>query len=865
MFCKECGTENNIQNAVCNNCGVKLKNSNKFLLISSILSTLVIIVLAIPMITNHFIDNKIKEESKKLKEIGLQFDVLRSNGYFISNKEIDIKINNGRYFSNYILDELIKSSETDSKVLIETIKRANIDWETFLNGTTFKGNLISNNYMLENPKLDIFLDKLSHEIMYKIQNDKEASKIILPLLDKKIFRALIDFNKQGIFEKIKINDIDETIVKEQDRVVFQLLDNTYQNNTLGINRFYLSIKDNTDVLVFQLDKIRSEYDDRNHYKLNIDNLSISSNKFKFSAKNLKTEQLYTDKNVSLNLLTGFSLEDILVDTKDIPISIAKINYNVNFDEISKKEFNTVLEDYKNQSANVDNYGEYELENLFKFINSGFIFKSDINVENLKIKEISSGNYSFKTNMRIKRNDLNLSNIDIDKIFNVIESTDGGDYSFLDLAIDEESSKFIMNNSKEFKNIFEQLGYLKDKKYSFQFWRKDGKIVLNNLDLAHVSQVIGDNFFENEDYNSAINFYKYAVENKNSNAYFRLAYSYNALEEYDLSTENYMKYIEQIDLTKENQSAAMNNLARVYLYGKEDYINAIKWAKKAQDNGDDKDNFLIGYSYDMLKDYENAEIYYLKSIEKDNESVAMWNLALIYEFGKGKIAKNEKKAFDLYLKAANLNYEDAFKKVFYMYQYGIGTEKDLQKAKFWKNKSNNDLSNIQRDEEIEINTVKKQYDENGILLEIEYPENILPNTYVDFKITMTNNLPYIDVKGGLTIGFPQFSNLDVINNNSNLDTKNYPSQSKLWNGNTKKTISSEYFMLEGWEKDWKQSQKKTMNFSVFIDDYSELNNINIFVRSVLISNKVEYVNPIDGFEGQQGYQNINISIPLNRNQ
>lgn len=30
MFCKECGTENNIQNAVCNKCGAKLKNSNRF-------------------------------------------------------------------------------------------------------------------------------------------------------------------------------------------------------------------------------------------------------------------------------------------------------------------------------------------------------------------------------------------------------------------------------------------------------------------------------------------------------------------------------------------------------------------------------------------------------------------------------------------------------------------------------------------------------------------------------------------------------------------------------------------------------------------------------------------------------------------
>ena len=69
-----------------------------------------------------------------------------------------------------------------------------------------------------------------------------------------------------------------------------------------------------------------------------------------SAKNLKTEQLYDDKNVNIKLFTSFSLEDIFVDTKDLPISIGKINYNVNLDEISKNEFNTILEDYKNNST-----------------------------------------------------------------------------------------------------------------------------------------------------------------------------------------------------------------------------------------------------------------------------------------------------------------------------------------------------------------------------------------------------------------------------------------------------------------------------------------------------------------------------------
>ncbi|MAC83381.1 MAG: hypothetical protein CL624_04530 [Arcobacter sp.] len=862
MFCKECGTENNNKNRVCTKCGVELNSSKKVLWISSLFVILAIIIISIPMITSYFIDKKIKEKSSNLKEIGLQLEVVRSNGYFITNKEVNVKINNGRYFSNYILDKFIESSETDTKVLIETLKTVNIDWETLLNGTTFKGNLVTNNYMLDNPKLDISLDKLSHDIMYEIQNDKKAAGIVIPLLDKKILNALIEFDKKGIFKKIKIGDIDETIVDGKDRLILQLLDNNFQNNTLDINRIYLSLKDNKKVSVLQLDKLRSKYDDIDHHKFNIENLSFSSSEFKFSAKNLKTEQYYKNKGAIINIFSSFSLEDILVNTKNLPVSISKINYNVNLDEILRQEFNTILEDYKNKSTDLDKYGEYELNNLLKLFNSGFTLKSNINVENLKVKDINSGYYSFNTNIRIKKNNLNLSSIDIDNLLQTVESEEDDAYGFLKLSIDEGSSKLIMKSNKEFKNIFEKIGYLKDEKYNFDFWREDGKIVLNGLDLGVVAYVLGNNHFDNKNYDSAIDFYKYAIDNNNLDAYFRLAYSYNEVKKYDLAIDNYKKYIEQTNSTKENQSLAMNNLARVYSYGKEDPINTIKWAKKAVENGY-KDYFLIAYNYDILKDYKNAEIYYLKSIDENEEKVSMWNLGLIYEYGKGKINKNNKKAFDLYLKAARLNYKDAYSKVSYMYQYGIGTKKDLQKSRIWKNRLKNGSSKLNIDKEIKSKVIKKQFNQNGLFLEIEYPEYIVPKTYVDFKISVINNNSFASSKGGVSISFPQFSNLNIINNTSSLDTKSYPSNSKLWNGNIKKNIKSEYFMFEGWTNKWKKDQKKTMDFSVYIDDYSDLENINIFIRSILINNKIEYVNPTYGDLGQQGYRNINISIPLSK--
>ena len=693
MFCSKCGTENNSKNKVCIQCGNKLKSSNRLIIILSIVLSLILIIAFIPIATNYLVNNRIKQQTKQFKDIGIDLEVVSSSGYFITTKKVNFRINNGRYFATYLLYKLGKSSGTNLKLFLDSLKNSNIDWEAFLNGTTFKGKLITNNYLLENPKLNVFLEKLSNEIMFEIQKDKEASKIILPLLDKKILNVSIEFNKIGKLERVKLKDIDETIVEKNDRVVFQLLDNKYTNNLLSMGRIYLSIKNNGKVVVLQLDKIKSFSNNRNYIQIDIGNISFISDEFKFSAQNFTSGSSLNNINSKVSFLSNFSIKNINIDTKKLPISIGKIEYSLNLGDIAKIQFNQLLEDYKNKSGDINSYGKYEIQNIFKFLNKGLALKFDANVENLKVMEIHSGKYSFKINLKINKNDLSLSNIDFNKVIKVIESIDDGENSFVDLKIDDESANIIMNNSKAFKNIFENLGYLKNKEYSFQLWKKDGKIVLNNLNLGIVAGVIGDNHFDNRRFDSAIKFYKFAVENGNLESSFRLAYSYSEIGKYDLAIKYYSDFINGIDPAKSEdnkhiQSLAMNNLANVYMYGKKDYKNAIKWYLKSISNGYKKPNYFgIAYSYDELEDYNNAEKWYLKSIKKDNEKIAMWNLGLIYEYGKGKIPKNINRAFELYLQAARLGLKDAIKKVAYCYRYGYGTKIDIKKANYWEKKQN----------------------------------------------------------------------------------------------------------------------------------------------------------------------------------
>jgi len=115
---------------------------------------------------------------------------------------------------------------------------------------------------------------------------------------------------------------------------------------------------------------------------------------------------------------------------------------------------------------------------------------------------------------------------------------------------------------------------------------------------------------------------------------------------------------------------------------EDFKEAIKWYKEAAKLGHTKSQLKLGTFYfeglGTAVDYDSASTWLIEPASSGYVD-AQFMLGMIYLEGTDKIKKNERKAFDLLLNAAEGYHTDALYQVGSMYYHGIGTEVDLKKA------------------------------------------------------------------------------------------------------------------------------------------------------------------------------------------
>lgn len=133
--------------------------------------------------------------------------------------------------------------------------------------------------------------------------------------------------------------------------------------------------------------------------------------------------------------------------------------------------------------------------------------------------------------------------------------------------------------------------------------------------------------------------------------------------------------------------AMYNLGQCYLNGygcPTDTTQAIFWLEKAADNANINAINAIGDVYEAKGDFKNAALYYEKAVAAGSMQ-GYCNLGYCYEQGQG-VVLSSKKAFELYMVAAENGFNRGYLMVANCYLNGIYVEENAAEALVWLTKA-----------------------------------------------------------------------------------------------------------------------------------------------------------------------------------
>ena len=157
------------------------------------------------------------------------------------------------------------------------------------------------------------------------------------------------------------------------------------------------------------------------------------------------------------------------------------------------------------------------------------------------------------------------------------------------------------------------------------------------------------------------------------------------KDYNEAVKWYRKAAEQ------GNAYGQSNLGFMYQNGygvTRDYNEAVKWYRKAaeQGNANGQNNLGTMYrdGYDVTQDYNEAVKWYRKAAEQ-GDADGQVNLGFMYEKGYG-VTRDYNEAVKWYRKAAEQGNVYGQYNLGVMYEYGNGVNQDLLQAKYWYQKA-----------------------------------------------------------------------------------------------------------------------------------------------------------------------------------
>ena len=187
-------------------------------------------------------------------------------------------------------------------------------------------------------------------------------------------------------------------------------------------------------------------------------------------------------------------------------------------------------------------------------------------------------------------------------------------------------------------------------------------------MAEAKNNLAGLYFEEENYDEAIKYYKEAIENGCKESFENIGDLYYKIDDKEQSLSFYLRRSDNIGC-----QVKIGNIYEEF----ENYDEAIIWYKKASDSGDSNSSYKLGEIYKNLGNNQESKKYFKLATEKNNLN-AYINLGKLY-FDAGEYEES-KKYFEVPANEGNTYCEHMVGLIYDIFY------KEYDNAKYWYEKA-----------------------------------------------------------------------------------------------------------------------------------------------------------------------------------
>lgn len=453
----------------------------------------IVALLAIPFYTQTKLKEELSQTRALLADNGIKIDNLTISGYFTSTVSMDYIITDGAKLKDYLFDSLQKVDPSLQTLPPMNDIQTNKLLKQMLDGTTLKGQMSISNLFPTGSHFVVSLVKFSDEGMKEISKDKELSDFILPLLEKKMFTFIMDFDADKKVKSIQIKDIK---LAKTDKFDIQILDNIlkldYANGIKGtytIGKQLYDISDSRTPLHVEIGKTLYTFDYINQFnsKANVEINDIIMNTQKFGKTsnlgigsfNIKSN-VGTKDNVKLDASVQYEVKNITFKDKRVTFNLGSTKFSVNLENLLKDNIQALSDAYRNMVFQSDRYARRVAAKDFTkamqdFLNYGFRMKIDFSLIDVGAnKDFALKNIMGNMDIKLATNTINLNQQRFPALLNFLDASGK-------VSMNAKDADMLKKFSGRFTRIID-LGIQEGDKKIYNIDFQNQKFYINNTKL-----------------------------------------------------------------------------------------------------------------------------------------------------------------------------------------------------------------------------------------------------------------------------------------------------------------------------------------------------------------------------------------------